>query len=396
MKKIKVLIALYSLTCGGGEKALVNMLNSIESHKYDITLQLFRNEGANLQFVPSHVKLNPPLFPNGFPSKGQRIKHLIKKFDLINLIRNLYYYIKSRGKNKRARAWYEWKSIEPFCHRNSETYDIAIAAMHGLSTYYVFDIIAADRKICWIHTDFSKIAKFKQEKRYFESAHRIITVSNQCYDSFKKEYPTLNNVLMLHNLNCPDLMQRMSGELSKNQCYPDSYKLHFLSVGRLVNLKGFDMLIEAAAGLKQRGISFAWYILGKGEEEAHLKEKAKAFSVEDRVIFAGLAENPYPYIKWADIIVQTSRYEGKSMVLDEAKIFNKPIVSTSYDSVYDQIENRETGFLVPISPDGIENGIVELLSNEQLMNHLISVLSKEDNTQANLIKDYEALIEGAI
>lgn len=396
MHKTKVLIALYSLTCGGGEKALVNMLNSLDPQKYDITLQLFRNEGANLQFVPQHVKLADPLFPNGFPSKTQRIERLIKNFDLAGIVKSLYYYIKSRGSNARARAWYEWKSVEPFCKRNQEVYDVAVAAMHGLSTYYVFDTITAKRKICWIHTDFSKISKFKQEQQYFESANNIVTVSEQCYNSFKSEYPMLNNVVMLYNLNCPDLIKSMANQRSKDECFPDNFDWHFLSIGRIIALKGFDMLVDAANGLKSKGVSFAWYILGQGNEEHNLKDKAKALGVDDRIFFIGIDPNPYPYIKHADIIVQTSRYEGKSMVLDEAKILNKPIVSTSYDSVYDQIEHKHSGYIVPISSKGIENGIYEMITNSQLMNSLSEKLSKTENRQDALIKDYDSLLEGKL
>lgn len=396
MIKCKVLISLFSLTCGGGEKALVNMLNSLPKDKYDITLQLFRNVGCNLQFVPDHVKISQPLFPDGFPTKRERLTLLSKRFYLKGILRMIMFYLKSRKANSRERAYYEWKTVQPFCRANTESYDVAIAAMHGLSTYYVFDMIQAERKVCWIHTDFSKIPQFKDEAKYFESAYRIVTVSEQCYKSFHDVYPTLQNVVMLYNLNCPDLMERMATEFPKAQCYPDTYQYHCLSIGRLVKVKGFDMLIEAAKGLKERGISFAWYILGQGEEEKNLKDMAKALGVDDCVVFAGLAENPYPYIKWADIIVQTSRYEGKSMVLDEAKILNKPIVTTSYDSVYDQIENGETGVLVPISSDGIENGVAGLLADEQLMEHLISTLSEKDKTQTALIKDYEALIEGVL
>ena len=54
----------------------------------------------------------------------------------------------------------------------------------------------------------------------------------------------------------------------------------------------------------------------------------------------GVKENPYPYIKKADIYVQPSRYEGKSIAIDEAKILKKPIVVTNFSTAKDQIENE--------------------------------------------------------
>src|SRR5690606_12427392 len=96
------------------------------------------------------------------------------------------------------------------------------------------------------------------------------------------------------------------------------------------------------------------------------------------VFLLGIKNNPYKYIKNADLIVQSSRYEGKSLVLDEAKILLKPIIATKYDSVTDQIEDRETGILVDINPEGIAKGVEEILGNIELRNILIKNLSHKD------------------
>ena len=59
--------------------------------------------------------------------------------------------------------------------------------------------------------------------------------------------------------------------------------------------------------------------------------------LEEHFYLIGLKSNPYPYLKQADIYVQPSRFEGKSIALDEAKILNKPIVVTNYSTAKDQI-----------------------------------------------------------
>ena len=65
----------------------------------------------------------------------------------------------------------------------------------------------------------------------------------------------------------------------------------------------------------------------------------------------------------ADVIVQPSQYEGKSIVLDEAKILGKAIVVTNYPSVKDQITNGETGIIVDCSPREIAEGVKQLIGN---------------------------------
>lgn len=394
--KQKVLIVLPSLTSGGGEKALVNMLNSFSADRYEISLQLFRNEGVNMQFVPSYVTLKEPLFPHGLPSKKYRVSYLVKHLNVKELFKDILYYLKSRNANSRERGFYEWKSILPFCPTDQDRYDIAIAAMQGVATYYVFDLVNAERKICWIHTDYSKVQQVEEEQYYFSKADSVVTVSEQCYNSFLGIYPHLKNVKMLYNLNCPELIQSMASKMDNSQCFPDQFDWHFVSVGRLIKLKGFDMLLDAAKILKDRDVSFSWYVLGEGEEKDALLNKARELQVEDRVFFAGVQANPYPYLRCADIVVQTSRYEGKSMVLDEAKILNKPIVSTKYDSVFDQINDGENGILVPISAEGIADGIFQLIGNNVLREKIIANLSHEEKKQTDLIQKYYALIEGRL
>ncbi len=394
--KQKVLIVLPSLTSGGGEKALVNMLNSFSADRYEMSLQLFRNEGINMQFLPPYVTLKEPLFPYGLPSKKYRISYLVKHLNARELFKDIIYYLKSRKANSRERGFYEWKSLVTFCPTVKERYDVAIAAMQGVATYYVFDLVNAERKICWIHTDYSKVQHVEEEQYYFSKADSIVTVSEKCYNSFLEIFPHLKNVKMLYNLNCPELIQAMASEMENSQCFHDKFDWHFVSVGRLIKLKGFDMLIDAAKILKDSDVSFSWYVLGEGEERDALLNKACELQVEDRVFFAGIQSNPYPYLRCADIVVQTSRYEGKSMVLDEAKILNRPIVSTKYDSVFDQIDDEENGILVPISAEGIADGILKLIGDNVLREKIVVNLSHEEKKQTELIEKYYALIEGRL
>jgi glycosyltransferase involved in cell wall biosynthesis len=60
----------------------------------------------------------------------------------------------------------------------------------------------------------------------------------------------------------------------------------------------------------------------------------------------GEKANPYPYINQCDIYVQTSRYEGKSIAIDEAKCLLKPIVVTNFPTVFDQSVTELTGLSV--------------------------------------------------
>ena len=105
-----------------------------------------------------------------------------------------------------------------------------------------------------------------------------------------------------------------------------------------------------------------------------------------------MTDNPYPYIKNADILVQPSRFEGKSVVLDEAKILCKPFVVSKYPTVYDQA-NEDIAVLVDITPEGIANGIMELYKNPDNIKRLEKKLENCNSMNEDTIKKYYELFD---
>lgn len=114
----------------------------------------------------------------------------------------------------------------------------------------------------------------------------------------------------------------------------------------------------------------------------------------DYIHLIGIRKNPYPYIKNADIFFQPSRYEGKSITLDEAKILEKPIVVSNYSTVYDSITSGVNGTICDLSPDGLEYGLQEMISNSDLRNRYIDMLRRAEKGNEYEIKKYVALMLG--
>ena len=85
-------------------------------------------------------------------------------------------------------------------------------------------------------------------------------------------------------------------------------------------------------------------------------------------------------------------YEGKSMVLDEAKILNKPIVVTRYDTVSDQISDDE-GLIVDMNGDAIATGIEQMMQRRE---HYIQFLSKNEYGNQKLINEYYKVFNGEV
>ena len=145
--------------------------------------------------------------------------------------------------------------------------------------------------------------------------------------------------------------------------------------------------------MKEKGVNFHWIILGEGVEKQRLVQQIAKNNLIENVTFVGIKENHYPYVKMADVFMQTSRFVGKSIAIDEAKIVGKPILVTNFSTVNDQITHRETGYITEKNPESIAEGVIELLQKENLRNQLSENLSKLTlDTESEIEKIYELLL----
>ena len=131
--------------------------------------------------------------------------------------------------------------------------------------------------------------------------------------------------------------------------------------------------------------------LGEGELRQSLTEKIKEYDLTDQVKLVGIKPNPYPYIANCDVFVQSSIYEGKSIVLDEAKILCKPIVITNYVTAPNSIESGKNGLIVGMTSDELARGVASYFENEELRKQVVEQLRNEQNSNDAEIEKYIAL-----
>ena len=122
--------------------------------------------------------------------------------------------------------------------------------------------------------------------------------------------------------------------------------------------------------MKQKGIDFRWYWLGDGSQRPQLKRMIAEAGIADVFILLGAKTNPYPYIKDADIYVQPSRIEGKSVALDEVKALARPIVVTCFESVYDQFTDNKNALISEMNAQSVANNIMKLIEDRPLAESL--------------------------
>lgn len=391
----KILFVMPSLGSGGAEKSLVNLLNLIDYEKYAVDLLLFKREGLFLSQIPKEVRLLQPTdslqyaykIDIGMFSSVSGIKAVILRGTSTFICKCLY------KENARQQRWI--KFYKRYLSNLEEEYDIAIGFLEGDASYYVIDKVNAKKKILWIHNDFNEIKKYEDAKiyeKYFQKADSVVSISDKCVQILKQNYPAMvNKFYCLPNLTSGSLLKKMSEEFEVSEFEKNQFNV--LSIGRLTRQKGYDFAIDAVKILKEKYSDIHWWIIGAGELEEQLKKQVKDNDLEEYITFLGLRANPYPYIRSCDLLVQPSRWEGKSVVLDEAKILAKPILATNYSTIKDQLKDKKEGLITDISPNAIAEGIIELRENPQLYNSIQCYLDKHEYGNEKEILQYYELLE---
>ena len=206
----------------------------------------------------------------------------------------------------------------------------------------------------------------------------------------QRSFPNhLNKLLIIGNITSPKLVL----QLAEAPVEPLFNGLKLMTMGRLSPQKGYDMLVHSAKILKDSQLDFKWYILGVGELQNQLNQLIEKYDLHNHIVFLGLKENPYPYIKQSDIYIQPSRFEGKSLAIDEAKILHKPIILTNFSTAKDQITNEVNGLIVEMNPEALVDGIFRMQSDTHLKIQLIENLSSEIvGNECEIEKIYELLL----
>lgn len=168
--------------------------------------------------------------------------------------------------------------------------------------------------------------------------------------------------------------------------------LTIVSVGRLDSTKSMDRAIRVAARLRDRGYCFRWYIVGDGPQKTMLEGLSTHLNLQEYVYFTGYQSNPYPYIKYADLFVLASKYEGMPMVVSEALILATPVVVTEYASAGEQIVQGYNGFIVENSEKGILNALESFFIKDDLSEELKRNLLNDHFSNEPALQQFKHII----
>ena len=374
--KKSILFVMNTMGRAGAERALIELMRVLDPDRYRISLYVLIPRGELFDEVPGYVHiLNRRTDSRSILSTGGKLfvaarlaKASLRKGSMAKALSRIRKRKKTSGNQERSQA------LEKVLRRMLADgaaglpgrYDLAVAYLEGPATWYTAEKIRADRKAAFLHIDYGKAGYSKDlDAGCYNVFDRIYAVSEDVRKQFLQVYPEYEGKaeLFFNIINREHIRTRAE----EPGGFTDGFRgIRLLTVGRLYYQKGYDIAIKTAAILKERGCAFRWYALGEGEERKNLQRQIKECGLEDVFLLLGAADNPYPYFKQADIYVCTSRYEGKSIVIEEAQALGKPVVATGCTGIEEQICSGRDGVITGMDPESLAQEIEKLIKDPDM------------------------------
>ncbi len=368
----RILFVIDSLNCGGAEKSLLSLLPLLNQSKYDISLWILHRGGILESLVPDGIHLvEDPQY-----SFLGKVKLLIAY-----LLHSIYIRVLALLHQKQHGAESLWKCVGWATRGLDNHYDVVIAYQQGYPTYLVSSKINARIKVAWVNADIFNVGyNISYNIPFYKKYDFIVPVSEQLKGKMESILPQFSEKYRcVYDILNPELIQSMSQE-PINDAFREIGKKVFVTVARMVPPKGYDIAVETAHYLKEMGIPFRWYFIGSGSEKQHILDMIVNYHLQNDVILLGLKTNPYPYMKLCDVYVQSSRFEGFGLTIAEAKILGKPVVSTNFKVVYDQITDEKNGLISEMEATSLGDQIIRMITDDALRQRIIANVMAEENT----------------
>lgn len=364
----KILFLIFDLGHGGAEKVLVQLVNSLDSKKYDITVQTIFNVGVNKNDFLPHIH-RKWLFSKQFHG----MKYLIRFFS------------------------------PRFLHKIliKENYDYEIAYLEGIPTRVISGCQDKHTKtFAWVHIQMDSAKDFfntywsvSEAEQCYRKFHKIAFVSEIAKTSFQEKtgWKWLDGSIVHNTLDVENLKQLSNEPIDLKL---SSEAINLCSVGRLTKQKGYSRLMYAFKKLINKGITdWHFYLLGEGELREELTEIIEQEGLKEYISLLGYDVNPYKYVSKMDWFVCSSYKEGYSTAVTESVIVGTPVVTTDCAGMR-EILGEEAGIIVDNSDTALISILEQVLTDKTLIpKYKKGAIQQSYNfTKEKTLKEFEDFI----
>lgn len=388
---------------GGFSRSLINFLLCADKYpELDITvLTIQKNEIEDYKEIPKrfqYIAIDELEYSSPV-KKGVNTKYLFN----IQRLRNIEHVLTEKACKITGRPFPYKTAVKFMSFSEAERagrvitdfsfckeFDVAISWEELFCNYLLVQKIPVKHKIGYIHPNYEEVGFSKAaDKKYLNELDRIVTISQSCYTTLLKYYPEYNNkIICLPNRMNLSRIEKLSYEYTPEM---DEKVFNMVTVCRMSNHdKAIFRIVDLSEKLVKKGFVFKWYVIGDGSDYLEMINRIKKSNLSETVICLGQYDNPYPYIKKANLYVQQSYVEGKPVSVDEALILNTPVLITDYSSAHEQVEQGVTGFICRNSEEAIMEQLVCLLSDQSVLKRIQNNLQRTDKSK---YEDCSSIIE---
>lgn len=355
--KHKLIFITEALWVGGIESALCNLLNRLDYDRYDVTCLIMRDCRDLAGRLPPQCRLlvadrqHAVSFPE--PYRHRRLFNLMEEPQHASRLRRLIWHglrLFLRAPEARLYAAYVEKQL------NGEQFDTAVIYSDRAAETAV-RAIRADRFLMFYHH--GAMRREYHDELGYHRAEKVIAVSEALAKKLREYRPRYaQKIIAVNNLIDVAGVREKSLEMPETVFPKDCFNI--VSCGRLAPAKGMDLAIAACAKLVNDGLTdIRWWIVGGGPEERVLRQQIARLGLDGYITLLGMQENPYPYLRRADLYVQPSRFEGHCVTVLEARLLSAPILAT-YNAAHEQICSDADGLLCQPDAQSIADGVERL------------------------------------
>ncbi|WP_102348298.1 glycosyltransferase [Bacillus sp. Marseille-P3661] len=296
MKK-KLLFIIPSLSGGGAERVIVTLLKRLSREKFDMKLVLLVKEGTYLKEIPNDIEI--------INLNVQRVRSAV--YPLLSTI---------------------WKVKPDVIFSTLGHLNLALILLKFLfpkkSKLVVREGSIVSRNI--LANKFPKIWALLY-KYFYKNADLIICQSQFMRDDLMSNFNVPSKKMhIIYNPVDITVIEAKSNQDPRPSPMKEE-NVNIIAIGRLSQEKGYERIIEAFPNLLEKKPNSKLFFLGMGPKEQQLKEKCRSMGIQESVQFIGFQENPYVWLKYADLFIISSYYEGLPNVLLEAIACKCPSVS---------------------------------------------------------------------
>ena len=386
MSKPRIFINIHYLEIGGAETSLIGLLQTLDPERVDVDLFINEHRGEMMAYIPKWVNVLPEIA--AYTMIERPIKDVVRHGYLHIAAARLWAKVRFRAYLRRKHPFaydaiygYVSRCVMPFLPslKFFGEYDLAIAFLppYGI----VADKVKAKKKICWVHTDYTRIGLNRNiELDVWKHYDNIVCVSEDAKRTFCEVFPELQSrSIVIENILSPAFVRHHAESEPRPSDMPAVENgCTLLTIGRYSYQKKQDEIPVICRRLIEKGLLVKWYIIGYGGSDEYIRRAIAAEGMEEHVILLGKREPPYTYIKACDWYVQPSRCEGKSVVVREAQMLGKAVIITEYPTAASQVLQCEDGVIVPMPVDACAEAMAKALSDTALKQALESYTTSHD------------------